>query len=75
MSNKRSRPVQDEGILKGSLKNPRIQQPRIFSRLIPTVTIDTPNGEKNIRALFDTGANVFILSQERAQIHNIFVME
>jgi hypothetical protein len=28
-----------------------------------------------MRALFDTGANVFILSQERAQIHNIFVME
>jgi hypothetical protein len=25
--------------------------------------------------LFDTGANVFILSQERAQIHNIFVMK
>jgi hypothetical protein len=25
--------------------------------------------------LFDTGANVLILSQERAQIHNIFVIE
>jgi hypothetical protein len=43
--------------------------------LIRTVTLKTPEDNKNITALFDTGANVFILSQERAQIHNIFVME
>jgi hypothetical protein len=75
MPNKRLRPVQDEGDPKGPLKTPRIQQPRIFSRLLHTVTIETLDGPKKIRALFDTGANVFILSQERAQIHNIFVME
>jgi hypothetical protein len=75
MPNKRLCPVQDEGDPKGPLKNPRIQQPRIFLRLLRTVTIETSDGNKNIRALFDTGANVFILSQERAQIHNIFVME
>jgi hypothetical protein len=72
---KRLRPVQDKGDPKGPLKNPRLQQPRIFSRLLRTVTIKTLDGPKRIQALFDTGANVFILSQERAQIHNIFVME
>jgi hypothetical protein len=46
-----------------------------LSRLLCTVTIKTFDGPKKIQALFDTGANVFILSQERAQIHNIFVME
>jgi hypothetical protein len=67
--------VQDEGIQRGSLKNPRIQQLRIFSRLQRTITLKTPERNKKIRALFDTGSNVFILSQERAQIHNLFVME
>jgi hypothetical protein len=43
--------------------------------LIRTVTIQTLDGPKQIQALFDTGANVFILSQEIAPIHNIFVME
>jgi hypothetical protein len=40
-----------------------------------TVNIKTTNGPKSIPALFNTGANVFILCQERVQIHNIFVME
>jgi hypothetical protein len=75
MPNKRLRPVQDEGDPKGPLKNPKLQQPQIFSRLLRTVTIETLDGPKNIKALFDTGANVFILSQERVQIHNIFLME
>jgi hypothetical protein len=57
------------------LKDLRIQQPQIFSRLLRTVTIETFDGPNGIRALFDTGVNVFIPSQERAQIHNIFVME
>jgi hypothetical protein len=43
--------------------------------LLRTVILETTEGNKNIRALFDTGANVFILSQERVQIYNIFVME
>ena len=75
MPKKRLRPVEDAGTPKGPLTKTKIQQPRIFSRLLRTVTIETLDGPKQIRALFDTGANVFILSQERAQIHNIFVME
>jgi predicted aspartyl protease len=43
--------------------------------LLHTVTIEKLDGAKNIQVLFDTGANVFILNQERAQIHNIFVKE
>jgi hypothetical protein len=44
-------------------------------RLLRTITIKTLDGPKMIRAIFDTEANVFILSQERAQIHNIFIMK
>jgi hypothetical protein len=39
------------------------------------ITIMTLDGPKNITALFDTRANVFILSQEQAQIHIIFILE
>jgi hypothetical protein len=39
------------------------------------VTLETTDGPKNISALFDTGAIVFILCQESAQIHNIFIMK
>jgi hypothetical protein len=51
------------------------KQPPIFLRLLRTVTIETLDGPEHIRALFDRGANVFILNQERAQINNLFVME
>jgi hypothetical protein len=39
------------------------------------ITINTVDGPKRIQALFDTGGTIFILSEVRAQIHNIFVME
>jgi hypothetical protein len=75
MFNKWSYPVQDKGILKGFLKDPQIHHPRIFSRLLRTITIVTPDEEKKISALFNTGVNVFILSQETSQIYNIFIMK
>jgi hypothetical protein len=39
------------------------------------ITIETLDGRKNIQVPFDTRVTVFILSQESAQIHNIFVIE
>jgi hypothetical protein len=43
--------------------------------LLQIITIETPEGDKRIWALFNTGASVFILNQEQVQINNIFVME
>jgi hypothetical protein len=43
--------------------------------LLYTVTFETLEAPKIISVLFDTGVNVFILSQERPQIHKISVME
>jgi hypothetical protein len=46
MPNKRLYPVQNKELSKGFLKNPQIHQPYIFQRLIGTITITTPEGDK-----------------------------
>ena len=50
-------------------------QPETFHRLLRTVTIHTPRGPREARALFDTGANVFVLDHGWAKENHIFRIE
>ena len=56
----------------GREKKQRTNQPRIYQRLIRTLTIDTPKGPQPCRALFDTGANIFVLDEQYAAQWHIF---
>ena len=58
--------------LPGREKKQRTNQPRIFQRLIRKVIIDTPKGPQTCRALFDTGANIFLLDEQYAAQRQIF---
>jgi hypothetical protein len=46
-----------------------------YSRLIRQVQLQTPNGNQSLQALFDTGSNVFVLSQEWATSNLIFQVQ
>ena len=62
MTNKRlSLPA--AGLL-GREKRQQLNQPRILKRLIRTVTCDTPTGPRTCQALFDTGANIFVVDEQ-----------
>ena len=56
----------------GREKKQRTNHPRIFPRLIRNVTIGTPQGPQECRALFDTGAKMFILDEQFAAQWQIF---
>src|SRR3978361_266560 len=56
-------------------KKAKFLEPIIYQRLIREVKIDTPEGTKTIQALFDTGANVFVLDHEWASSNSIFCIE
>src|SRR3978361_1634860 len=59
----------------GISKKAKFLEPVIYKRLIREVRLDTPEGPKTIQALFDTGANVFVLNHEWASAHSIFHIE
>src|SRR3978361_1859131 len=56
-------------------KKAKFLEPIFYQRLISEVKLDTPEGTKTIQALFDTGANVFVLDQEWASSNSIFRIE
>ena len=56
-------------------KKAKFLEPIIYKRLIREVRLDTPEGTKTIQALFDTGANVFVLDHEWASSNSIFCIE
>ena len=58
--------------LPGQEKIQRANHPRTFPRLIRNVTIGTPQGFQECRALFDTGANIFVLNEQFAAQWQIF---
>ena len=70
MTNKR-KPLPVAGF-PGREKKRRTNQARIFQRLIRTLVIDTPKGPQPCRALFDTGANIFVLNEQYAAQWQIF---
>ena len=41
-------------------------KPKIYERLIRRVTLLTPTGPQPCTALFDTGANIFVLNEQWA---------
>src|SRR3978361_1418248 len=61
--------------LTGIGKKAKFLEPIIYQRLIREVKIDTPEGTKTIQALFDTGANVFVLDHAWASSSSIFRIE
>ena len=52
-------------------KRTKSTQPKIYTRLIRQIYINTPTGYEKATALFDTGANIFVLSQQWARKFNI----
>src|SRR3978361_121130 len=56
-------------------KKAKFLEPIVYQRLIREVKLDTPEGTKTIQALFDTGANVFVLDHEWASSNSIFRIE
>ena len=70
MTNKR--PSLPAAGLPGREKKQQINQPRVFKRLIRTVTLDTPTGPWTCQALFDTGANIFIVDEQYAAQWQLF---
>ena len=56
----------------GREKKQRTNHPRIFQGLIRKVIIDTPKGPQDCQALFDTGANIFVLDEQYAAQWQIF---
>ena len=53
-------------------KKQRTNQPHIFEQLIRTVTLDTPTGPQVCQALFDTGANIFVVNEQYAAQWQLF---
>src|SRR5437588_1845711 len=52
-------------------KGTKSTQPKIYTSLIRQIYINTPTGYTKGTALFDTGANIFVLSQQWARNFNI----
>ena len=52
-------------------KRTKSTQPKIYTHLIRQIYVNMPTGYENATALFDTGANIFILSQQWARKFNI----
>src|SRR6266481_430695 len=59
----------------GSSKRAKFLEPITYTRLIRPVTLNTPEGERTVQALFDTGSNVFVLDQGWATANAIFQVQ
>src|SRR5437588_3260836 len=53
------------------IKRTKSTQPKIYTCLIRQIYISTPTGYEKATALFDPGANIFVLSQQWARKFNI----
>src|SRR6266436_6584954 len=59
----------------GSSKRAKFLEPITYTRLFRPVTLNTPEGERTVQALFDTGSNVFVLDQGWATANAIFQVQ
>ena len=71
-------PVADVLLSKGQKHQPKkkqLNQPAIYERLVQLMHIHTPTGARQIQALFDTGANVFVLDHEWATKNQVLQVQ
>src|SRR5436853_5021344 len=59
----------------GREKKIKTNTPKIYNRLIREVTLQTPLGPQKCNALFDTGANIFVLDDQWAALFSLSYLE